>query len=109
MSYFYQYANSSVIRNAAGCNQKWYADHFARPDHFFHQGGRGVVACPRSPRCGGETTSMPPKRKDATPKEWSDPSAIPVEEIVAEWRSQSKRGRYEAAMWKKAGLEQPGS
>jgi len=27
-----------------------------------------------------------------------------VEEIVEEWLSQSKRGRYEAAMWKKAGL-----
>ena len=28
-----------------------------------------------------------------------------VEEIVEEWRSQSKRGRYESAMWKAAGLE----
>ena len=40
-------------------------------------------------------------------KEWMDPSKIPVEEIVEEWRAQSQRGRYEAAMWKKAGLEQP--
>ena len=40
-------------------------------------------------------------------KEWIDPTKIPVEEIVEEWRSQSRRGRYEAAMWKKAGLEQP--
>ena len=38
-------------------------------------------------------------------KEWADPSKIPVEEIVEEWRSQSKRGRYESAMWKAAGLE----
>ena len=38
-------------------------------------------------------------------KEWDDPSKIPVEEIVEEWRSQSKRGRYELAMWKAAGLE----
>ena len=67
---------------------------------------------------------MPPKRKDAAPAEvpakkpnggagrsqGKKPSPkIPVEEIAAEWRSQSKRGRYEAAMWKKAGLEQPGS
>ena len=28
--------------------------------------------------------------------EWSDPSMIPVDEIVEEWRVQSKRGRYEA-------------
>ena len=28
-------------------------------------------------------------------KEWADPSRIPVEEIVEEWRSQSSRGRYE--------------
>ena len=42
-------------------------------------------------------------------KEWIDPSKIPVEEIVQEWRAQSKRGRYESAMWKKAGLQQPGS
>ena len=38
--------------------------------------------------------------------EWSDPTKIPVDEIVEEWRSQSKKGRYEAGMWKKAGLEQ---
>ena len=37
-------------------------------------------------------------------KEWSDANKIPVEEIVEEWLSQSKKGRYEAAMWKKAGL-----
>ena len=40
-------------------------------------------------------------------KEWIDPTKIPVEEIVEEWRTQSKKGRYEGAMWKKAGLEQP--
>ena len=42
-------------------------------------------------------------------QEWSDPSKTPVEEIVEVWRSQSKRGRYEAAMWKAAGLVEPGS
>ena len=41
-------------------------------------------------------------------KEWDDASKIPVDEIVEEWRSQSKKGRYESAMWKKAGLEEPG-
>ena len=55
---------------------------------------------------------MAPKRAAEAPaeplgKEWMDPSKIPVEEIVEEWRAQSQRGRYEAAMWKKAGLEQP--
>ena len=39
--------------------------------------------------------------------EWKkDPSKIPVDEIVEEWRSQSKKGRYEAAMWRAAGLEE---
>ena len=40
-------------------------------------------------------------------KEWADPSKIPVDEIVEEWRAQSKRGRYESAMWRAAGLEEP--
>ena len=39
--------------------------------------------------------------------EWKDPTKIPVEEIVEEWRSRSLRGRYEHAMWKAAGLEEP--
>ena len=41
-------------------------------------------------------------------KEWKDPNKIPVDEIVEEWRSQSGKGRYEAAMWREAGLEEPG-
>ena len=40
-------------------------------------------------------------------KEWEDPSLIPVDDIVQEWREQSKRGRYESAMWRAAGLEEP--
>ena len=32
---------------------------------------------------------------------------IPVDEIVTEWREQSSRGRYEAVMWRAAGLEEP--
>ena len=40
-------------------------------------------------------------------KEWADPTKIPVDAIVTEWREQSKRGRYEAAMWRDAGLEEP--
>jgi hypothetical protein len=39
-------------------------------------------------------------------KEWRDSSKIPVEAIVEEWRSQSKRGRYETAMWAAAGLQE---
>jgi hypothetical protein len=39
--------------------------------------------------------------------EWRDPYKIPVEEIVEKWRAQSQRGRYEAAMWRAAGLEEP--
>ena len=40
-------------------------------------------------------------------EEWKeDPSKIPVNEIAEEWRSQGKRGRYEAAMWRAAGLEE---
>ena len=38
--------------------------------------------------------------------EWADnPSTIPVDDIVEEWRAQSKKGRYEGAMWKAAGLQ----
>ena len=45
-------------------------------------------------------------------KEWEDdkgnlvPSKIPVDEIVNVWREQSKRGRYENAMWAAAGLHE---
>ena len=35
--------------------------------------------------------------------EWSDPTKIPVDAIVEEWRAQSKKGRYESAMWRAAG------
>ena len=38
--------------------------------------------------------------------DWKDAAKIPVDEIVEEWRSQSSRGRYEAAMWRAAGLEE---
>ena len=38
-------------------------------------------------------------------KEWEDPTKIPVDEIVTEWREQSSKGRYEVAMWR--GLEEP--
>ena len=40
-------------------------------------------------------------------EEWSDPSKIPVDKIVEIWRAESKIGRYEAAMWAAAGLEEP--
>jgi len=41
-------------------------------------------------------------------EDWlKDPSSIPVEEIVEVWREQSGKGRYEAAMWRAAGLEEP--
>ena len=53
---------------------------------------------------------MAPKRKAGElGKEWLDPSKIPVDEIVDEWRSQSAKGRYESAMWRAAGLEEPGT
>ena len=53
---------------------------------------------------------MAPKRKAGElGKEWLDPSKIPVGEIVDEWRSQSDKGRYESAMWRAAGLEEPGA
>lgn len=42
-------------------------------------------------------------------KEWVDSSKIPVDEIADEWRGQSARGRYESAMWRAAGLEEPGT
>ena len=38
-------------------------------------------------------------------EEWSEPAKIPVDSIIEVWREQSKRGRYEQAMWKAAGLE----
>ena len=37
---------------------------------------------------------------------WSDPSQIPVDRIVEVWREQSKKGRYESAMWSAAGLDE---
>ena len=40
-------------------------------------------------------------------KEWEDPTKIPINEIVTDWRKQSSKGRYEAAMWRAAGLEEP--
>jgi hypothetical protein len=36
-----------------------------------------------------------------------DPTKIPVDEIVEEWRAQSTKGCYESAMWRAAGLEEP--
>ena len=36
-----------------------------------------------------------------------NPTSISVEKIVEEWRAQSTRGRYEAAMLKAAGLREP--
>ena len=39
--------------------------------------------------------------------EWHDPTKIPVEEIAEEWRTQSTKGRYESAMWREAGLQEP--
>ena len=42
-------------------------------------------------------------------KEWADPTKIPVDKIAEEWRSQSSKGRYESAMWREAGLEEPGA
>mmetsp|Transcript_18143 Transcript_18143/g.36945 ORF Transcript_18143/g.36945 Transcript_18143/m.36945 type:complete len:156 (-) Transcript_18143:69-536(-) len=35
-----------------------------------------------------------------------DPTKIPVDAIAEEWRSQSSKGRYEAAMWREAGLQE---
>ena len=40
-------------------------------------------------------------------QEWMDASKIPVDKIIEVWREQSSRGRYEHAMWKEAGLEEP--
>ena len=39
--------------------------------------------------------------------EWHDPTKIPVEEIAEEWRAQRTKGRYESAMWREAGLQEP--
>ena len=33
-------------------------------------------------------------------KEWRDPTKIPVDEIIEQWRADSKKGRYEGAAWK---------
>ena len=40
-------------------------------------------------------------------KDWEDLSKLPINEIIEVWRSQSERGRYESAMWRAAGLEEP--
>ena len=36
-----------------------------------------------------------------------DASEIPVEQIVEQWRGESRRGRYESAMWRASGLAEP--
>ena len=36
--------------------------------------------------------------------EWKDPSKIPVNEIIEEWRSQASRNRYEGPIWTAAAL-----
>ena len=33
-------------------------------------------------------------------KEWHDPTQIPVDKIVEQWRADSKKGRYEGEAWK---------
>ena len=40
-------------------------------------------------------------------KDWKDPSKIPVKAIIKEWRNQSKRGRYEGAVWRASALDPP--
>ena len=40
-------------------------------------------------------------------KDWKDLSKLPIDEIIEAWRAQSERGRYESAMWRAAGLEEP--
>ena len=53
---------------------------------------------------------MAPKRKAGVAGVVADVLAkISVDEIIDEWRSQSKRGRYESAMWRAAGLKEPGT
>jgi hypothetical protein len=42
-------------------------------------------------------------------RKWADPTKIPVDKIAEEWRYQSSKGRYESAMWREAGLEEPGA
>ena len=38
--------------------------------------------------------------------EWKDPSKIPVNEIIEEWRAQASRNRYEGPIWTAAALEE---
>ena len=40
-------------------------------------------------------------------KDWKYLSKLPIDEIIEAWRAQSERGRYESAMWRAAGLEEP--
>ena len=42
-------------------------------------------------------------------KEWKDPTKIPVAAIIEEWRDQSKRGRYEGAVWRTDALNGEGA
>ena len=46
-----------------------------------------------------------PARRPLCRLGWADPTKIPVDKIAEEWRSQSSKGRYKSAMWRKAGLE----
>ena len=50
-----------------------------------------------------------PARRPLCRLGWADPTKIPVDKIAEEWRSQSSKGRYESAMWREAGLEEPGA
>ena len=50
-----------------------------------------------------------PARRPLCRLGWADPTKIPVDKIAEEWRAQSSKGRYESAMWREAGLEEPGA
>ena len=58
---------------------------------------------PHAKRGGGERGAG---RKKAPAALGTQSVTIPVDEIIEEWRAQSQRGRYEAAMWRAAGLEE---
>ena len=90
-------------------------------------GGRGQGKKPSAVNAPGKDSANAPKRQQSTlaallgerapkmPRLTHTPVPATAEEplidwdyvledIVEEWRSQSKKGRYESAMWKKAGL-----
>ena len=106
--YIYRYPSLRGIKWVGRWNQVWYI--YQKKWYFTHFAAGIKLLMPKNLHTSTFTAEPPSSRQmgkrkaadAALGKEWLDPTKIPVEEIAEEWRAQSKRGRYEAAMWRVA-------